>query len=75
LNKKHEVKNDCNKNEGVEMKKLILNYLAGLNAIYTSPKYPRLKGSDNERIMSDVMRVGRDFRRVLSKEDGKAIAR
>ena len=53
------------------MKKILRGFMTGLNAIYTPPKYPILKGSDSDRIMSDVVRVGEDFKRILSRKHDK----
>ena len=38
-----------------------------------SSDYPRLKGSDLERMRGDVGRVGRDFALVLEREQGKVV--
>ena len=50
---------------------LFTGILAGMSSpatIYAQPSYPRLAGSDMERLRSDVSRVGNDFHTVIDSE-------
>jgi hypothetical protein len=55
---------------------LVAGILAGMSSpgsLFTSPPdYPRLRGSDMDRIRGDVLAVGADFKKVITREHGKA---
>lgn len=54
----------------------IPHFIEGLGSIYAPKSYPTLKGSDSDRLFSDVMRVGGDFKSVFEKQhDNQATAR
>lgn len=53
---------------------LLAGILAGMSSpatIYAQPSYPRLAGSDMERLRGDVSRVGNDFSTVIDSEYAK----
>ena len=53
---------------------LLAGILAGMSSpatIYAQPSYPRLAGSDMERLRGDVSRVGNDFSTVIDNEHAK----
>ncbi|MFC3107426.1 hypothetical protein ACFQAT_07975 [Undibacterium arcticum] len=53
---------------------LLAGILAGMSSpatIYAQPSYPRLVGSDMERLRGDVSRVGNDFSTVIDSEHAK----
>lgn len=53
---------------------LFAGILAGMSSpasVYAEPTYPRLRGSDMDRMRGDVFRIGGDFSRVIEKENGK----
>lgn len=53
---------------------LLAGILAGISApstIYTDRTYPKLHGSDMDRLRGDVSRIGGDFSRVIEQENGK----
>ncbi|MGB4497244.1 MAG: hypothetical protein WBI40_00975 [Methylococcaceae bacterium] len=54
----------------------IPHFIKGLSSIYAPKSYPTLKGSDSDRLFSDVMRVGGDFKSVFEKQhDNQATTR
>jgi hypothetical protein len=53
---------------------LLAGILAGMSAsasIYASPNYPKLIGTDTERLRGDIKRVGRHFSTVIDRENDK----
>lgn len=53
---------------------LLAGILAGMSSpasIYAQPSYPRLTGSDMERLRGDVLHVGNDFSTVIDREHAK----
>lgn len=53
---------------------LLAGILAGMSSpatIYAQPSYPRLAGSDMERLRGDVSRVGHYFYSVIDSEYAK----
>lgn len=58
-----------------QSKALIAGVFAGLSApasMGVPAEYPRLVGSDLNRLRGDVQRVGRDFETVIKKKNGEA---
>jgi hypothetical protein len=49
----------------------ILSGMASSTTVYAPTSYPRLKGSDQDRMRGDVERVGREFNKVISNEQEK----
>ena len=53
---------------------LFTEIMAGITSpasIYINTTYDRIKSTDSERIKSDVMRIGKDFSKVIERENGK----
>jgi hypothetical protein len=53
---------------------LLAGILAGISSpvtLYAQPSYPRLAGSDMDRLRGDVSRVGKDFSTVINREHAK----
>lgn len=53
---------------------LFAGVLAGMSSpasVYAKPAYPRLHGTDMERLRSDVCKIGGDFSTILEQENGK----
>ena len=49
----------------------IIAGMASPVSIYAGSNYPRLNGSDLERMRGDVSRVGKTFSAVIDREHGK----
>jgi hypothetical protein len=49
----------------------ILAGMASPSSVYADTQYPRLRGSDMERMRQDVARIGGDFSKVIEEENGK----
>ena len=64
--------------EGAKMEKgkaILASVIAGLIApgsLMQQTQYSRITGSDLSRLRGDTMRVGQDFRNVISRENKKA---
>jgi hypothetical protein len=50
----------------------ILEGMASPSRIFSPVSYPKLTGTDMDRLRGDVKNVGADFRRVIQREHGKA---
>jgi len=53
---------------------LFAGIMAGMSSpasVYAESAYPRLHGSDMDRMRSDVLRIGSDFSKVIEQENGK----
>lgn len=49
----------------------ILEGIASPGSIFTPVSYPKISGTDTERLRGDVKNIGNDFRRVIQREHGK----
>jgi len=49
----------------------ILAGIAAPSSIYTNHAYPKLQGSDMDRLRGDVLRIGGDFSMVIEQENVK----
>ena len=55
---------------------LLVEGLTSTSSIFTHAESQTLRGSDLERIRGDVCRVGKDFHKILAKEnDNRTSAR
>jgi hypothetical protein len=49
----------------------VLEGMALPGSIYPNTRYPRVTGSDRDRLRGDSLTVGMDFRKVIDRENGK----